>query len=175
MADICAVEGCVRSTRSSGLCGMHYQRNRKWGHPEALVRENNRAIDYPREYEVWTSIKKRCQNKKSLSYRYYGARGIKICDRWNESFLAFLHDMSPFPNGMQIDRIDNDGDYCKENCRWVTCAENNRNRRSTKLTREDVIEIRSCFHMSNKETSEKYGIHESHVYGILKERKWKNL
>jgi hypothetical protein len=81
-------------------------------------------------YRVWVAIKTRCLNPKSPPYKNYGGRGIKICDRWKDSFENFYADMgSSYREGLEIDRINNDGDYSPENCRWVTSKENARNHR----------------------------------------------
>jgi hypothetical protein len=83
-------------------------------------------------YSVWLSMKTRCLNPKSPPYKDYGGRGIKICARWKTNFKNFYEDMSPsYRKGLQIDRVDNDGDYCPENCRWSDCTTNIRNRRNT--------------------------------------------
>jgi hypothetical protein len=79
-------------------------------------------------YKVWSAITQRCNNPKSTAYKWYGGRGIKICKRWLK-FENFLEDMGEQPDGLEIDRIDNDGDYEKSNCRWVTHKENSNNRR----------------------------------------------
>lgn len=87
------------------------------------------------EYRTWDSMIQRCTNPRSQNFRHYGGRGITVCQRWLDSFEAFLEDMGPRPDGMSIDRIDNDllvDSYSKANCRWTTQTEQVRNRRPTK-------------------------------------------
>lgn len=93
------------------------------------------------EHRTWTRIRERCNNPSHGDYTRYGGRGIRVCERW-DVFENFLADMGP-RNGLTIDRIDNDGDYEPGNCRWVTQAEQNRNKSST-YTREQDQKIRDA-------------------------------
>lgn len=82
-----------------------------------------------KEYRCWRSLKNRCLNPKNAQYKDYGGRGITICERWLD-FINFFADMGKSPNKSEIDRIDNNSGYFKENCRWTTKKKNASNRRS---------------------------------------------
>lgn len=82
-------------------------------------------------YKVWSAMIQRCNNSNDPSYRYYGGRGITVCDRWRV-FSNFFEDMGEALDGLEIDRIDNSKGYYKENCRWVTRKENTRNTRGNR-------------------------------------------
>jgi hypothetical protein len=85
-------------------------------------------------YHRWAAMIQRCYDTNDAEYKNYGARGIKVCDRWRESFWNYAEDVGlpPFP-GASIDRVVNDGDYCVGNCRWVSKKEQTLNRRNTRF------------------------------------------
>lgn len=81
------------------------------------------------EYEIWSGMIKRCTNPNNKSYARYGGRGVKVCQRWLESFKNFYADMGDRPSSLHtLDRKENGGDYTPDNCRWATQKEQQRNR-----------------------------------------------
>jgi hypothetical protein len=104
--------GCF-SAESTG------NRSRKHGHSFSSAGKRQRT----RTYRIWCAMISRCENQKTPMYKHYGGRGIKICTAWRASFEAFLRDMGECPPGLSIDRLDNDGNYQPENCRWASALE----------------------------------------------------
>lgn len=99
-----------------------------------LEKENNASLyrhgKYgTRSHRIWTNMKTRCTNPNNRFYPDYGGRGITVCDKWNE-FAGFFDDMGECPEGMTLDRLDNDLGYSKGNCRWATMKQQCSNRRS---------------------------------------------
>jgi len=89
-------------------------------------------------YTSWACMKGRCQNKNDWDYSYYGGRGITVCDRW-QSFEEFYSDMGERPEGLTIERIDNNKGYFPENCKWATRSEQTRNAR--KHTKTGIVGV----------------------------------
>jgi len=94
------------------------------------IRNTKHGYHNTSTYRIWSAIIQRCNNPNSTGYIHYGGRGIKVCERWND-FNNFLKDMGPRPANLTIDRINNDGNYEPNNCRWVTHKVNCNNRRSS--------------------------------------------
>jgi hypothetical protein len=83
-------------------------------------------------YETWIHMKNRCKNPNNKNYHNYGGRGISVCDEWDRSFEVFLKDMGERPDGLTLERINNNKDYEPGNCKWITQKEQTRNTRKNR-------------------------------------------
>ncbi len=125
-------------------CGLMYGGTKSCG---CLKKEHDYSKNHlihgmskTRTYKSWAHMKDRCDNKNNHKFYSYGGRGISVCERWH-SFENFLSDMGEVPEGMSIDRVDNDGNYEPSNCRWATCKEQNNNTRRTKFISYNGLSI----------------------------------
>lgn len=158
----CKVNGCTSEVLAKGLCKKCYHKARYEVKKEHILTQNkayNKANkkkiktykkeyylsnketvdDYKKNYRklkplytTWENMKQRCYNPNSVNYKYYGGRGVKVCDRWFNSYESFALDMGERPDGCSIDRIDVNGNYEPDNCKWSTLKEQNNNRRNNK-------------------------------------------
>jgi hypothetical protein len=127
------------------------------------INRRKEGFYFPKEYESWIGMKKRCLNINNHAYPSYGGRGIKICEEWIKDFAHFLADMGPCPtNKTSIDRINNEGNYEPSNCRWATHREQARNRKSNRYV--------SCYGdtMLMSDFADKYGILKTTVSEAVK-------
>lgn len=168
----CSIEGCLKTATWVGLCSIHYSRKKVHGDPNILLVEKH-GMCKSSEYNIFKNIKRRCLNPNNSQYHNYGGRGISICEDWKNSFLSFFADMGkkPFPTA-QLDRIDNNGNYEPNNCRWTTPAINSRNKRTTILTESDVKYMRESG-IKAKDLAVIYKCNVNHIHRILKGKKWK--
>lgn len=119
-------------------------------------------------YNSWQGMKGRCLRKTCPKYPRYGGRGISICSEWIE-FKGFLEWAlkNGWKEGYSIDRIDNNGNYCPENCRWVSMSENSRKKSTTKIDMVTAQEIRSRINENWYDLAKEYGCSHGNIWFIM--------
>ena len=130
-------------------------------------------------YRLWSRIKERCYSLKKDNYKYYGGRGITICDEWKNDFIKFrawcLN--NGYADNLVIDRKNPNGNYEPNNCRFLTIEESNRNRRTVKFNMQKANEIRELYNTKNytqKELAEKYNVSRPFISLIINNKNWVN-
>lgn len=121
----CKVTLCKRTFHAKDFCSMHYLRSRKGsvGDSSSVYRtaRPKHGLSSSSEYGSWGAMITRCELPTSSEYIRYGAKGVKVCKRWRESFTAFYEDMGPKPTpNHSLDRINSEGNYEPNNCRWAS-------------------------------------------------------
>lgn len=107
---------------------------------------NNIKVKYKRLYMIWQAMKKRCNNPNCKDYPKYGGRGISVCREWNDSSEEFIKWAlsNGYSEELTLDRKDNNGNYCPENCRWATWTQQVRNRNLFRNNKTGVTGVRIC-------------------------------
>lgn len=130
-------------------------------------------------YRMWGRIKERCLNPNKDSYHRYGGRGIRVCEEWMNSFLTFSEwaTENGYQEGLQIDRINNDGNYEPGNCRFVTGEVNTQNQGQAKLSIEKVITIKKMLKEGKyqQDIADSFGVSRSIISDIKHGKRWKNV
>lgn len=166
-------------------CGRRYERfsyalkpSRSTGCVHCVISKEKRrhGACETKTYNSWCMMKSRCSNPKNNRYALYGGRGIRVCERWSESFDAFLADMGERPLGTSLDRIDVNGDYEPGNCRWATDVEQNRNTSRTALCEVSAVLIHQLAlrGASRNDLAHAFGVSYSAVVGVIKNQVWRN-
>ena len=130
-------------------------------------------------YGIWVSMKNRCYNSKIPAFKWYGKRGIIVCGKWRHSFKDFYEwAKDKRKKGLTIDRINNDGNYCPENCRFVTMKVNNRNNSYTKLNPDKVKKIRILCQegkLPQHKIGKLFGVKQRVISNINRREVWKDV
>lgn len=156
----CKIELCNGIVHAKGLCNKHYQLLRRNGIPQRIRNRNGGVAKHP-NYRSFVAMKRRCYELRNNRFSKYGGRGIKVCDRWLEvdGFWNFVEDMGIKPSPKHsLDRINNNGDYSKENCRWATPHQQSANRRKN----NKVVGVK--WHKKAKKWMATLCVNNNHLY-----------
>ena len=139
----CLKKGKQVKQKARGYCKLHYERWRNHGNPNHQPKDFHGMNRTP-EHRTWFNMKNRCFNPNSDDYKYYGGRGIKVCDEWKNSFSKFFEYVGKRPEGdYSIDRIDNNGDYEPGNVRWADKRTQRLNQRKSKNNKTGMTGVKT--------------------------------
>jgi len=172
----CIIDKCEKLATKKNMCNKHYLRNYRHGSPHRTLNERH-GMRNTSEYHIWCAMLTRCYNINSKAYKNYGSRGILVCLRWKKSFINFSNDMGNKPTGYWLERIDNNGNYEKNNCLWTTPKKNSWNRRSTKMSFAKAEEVRELYKtgLSQYKIADMFRVSQSTIWQILKNNYWVDL
>lgn len=140
-------------------------------------RSTTHGMSKTRVYKIWAGMIQRCTNQNRAAYKYYGGRGISICDRWRD-FKNFFEDMgSPPSESHSLERVDNNGWYEPSNCKWATAEVQSRNNRNCKLNKDQVLFIKKELDSGKTiaETARVFDVSESLVRAIRNKEVWDDV
>lgn len=126
-----------------------------------------------KEYDIWAQMKDRCLNVKNKNFIHYGGRGISVCEYWVKNYDTFIKDMGKRPSDKHsLDRIDNNGNYCKENCRWVTQYVQNNNKRNNNNI---FCELNNKIYNTSKDVANDFKYSQQYICDMIKGRRKNKL
>lgn len=171
---VCTFSGCNKPQVAKGLCQSCYMRQRMNG---TVERKYDGRTKHPL-YRTWEAIIKRCTIPSAGNYKDYGAKGIRVCDRWLNDFWAFVADMGDKPSPEHtIERIEHTGHYEPGNCCWATLRQQARNKSNIRLNEVVVRQIKARYRQGERchEIAKSIGAHYQTVNSVLKGQSWKDV
>lgn len=147
----------------------------KWKFTSASL--SSHGLSHTKLYAIWNRIKQCCTNPKYKDFELYGKRGIRVCHEWLSDVKTFIKwaKKNGYKEGLQINRINNDGNYDPNNCNFITPAQNARNRRNNILDEEIVVQLRAFYEdkkCTYQEVANAFNVSKSTVYGVLNYNIW---